>query len=206
MQIVIKGKQLPVTPLLRDKIERKTRKLAHFVTEDTRVEVTVAEEQTRSAQDRFSVHLALSGNASPIYSEVSALNVTTALDKVLDKVVAQLGRQKKRQTTARRHHTPAVKVLALARSGELTSMEEEEASTPLRVDDTLEPIRNEEIWSQVMEIRQLPTRAMGDQEVIDQMERSGASFLPFYNEETSSINVMYRLAEGGYGLLVPAME
>ncbi|HEY4387884.1 MAG TPA: ribosome-associated translation inhibitor RaiA [Ktedonobacteraceae bacterium] len=205
MQIVIKGKQLPVTPLLRDKIERKTRKLAHFVAEDTRVEVTVAEEQTRSAQDRFSVHLALSGNTSPIYSEVSALNVTTALDKVLDKVVAQLGRQKKRQTTTRRHHTPAVKVLALARSGELTPVEEEE-STPMRVDDTLEQTRNEEIWSQVMEIRQLPTRAMDDQEVIDQMERSGASFLPFYNEETNSINVMYRLAEGGYGLLVPAME
>lgn len=203
MQVVIKGKQLPVTPLLREKIERKTRRLAHFVPENARVEVTVAEEQTRSAQDRFSVHLALAGCASPVYSEVSALNVTTALDKVLDKVVTQLGRQKKRQTT-RRHHVPGVKILALARSGELTPLEEEPAGT--QNDETLEQTRNEEIWSQVMEIRRLPTRAMGDQEVIDQMEQSGASFLPFYNEETNSINVMYRLEEGGYGLLVPAIE
>jgi putative sigma-54 modulation protein len=204
MQVVIKGKQMSVTPLLRAKIERKARRLAHFVPENARVEVTVAEEQTRSAQDHFSVHLALVGCAVPVYSEVSALNVTTALDKVLDKVVAQLGRQKKRRTTLH-HHVPGIKILALARSGAMTPAEVEEPDQALE-SETMESERNEEIWSQVMEIRQSPTRAMNDQEVINQMERSGASFLPFYNEETNSINVMYRLEKGGYGLLVPTLE
>jgi putative sigma-54 modulation protein len=206
MQIIIKGKQLPVTPQLREKIERKTQRLSRFVGEDTRVEVTVAEEKTRSAQDRFSVQLALSGDSPSIHSEVTALNLVAALDKALDKIVSQIGRQKKRLTTVRRHQTPGMKVLALTRSGELASLDEgADDSSPLS-DSVLDQVHNEAIWSQIVEIRQLPTHAMSDQEVIAQMERSGAAFLPFFNEETKSVNVMYRLDEGGFGLLVPAVE
>jgi putative sigma-54 modulation protein len=47
---------------------------------------------------------------------------------------------------------------------------------------------------------------MSDREVIAEMEMSGLSFYPFFNEETRSVNVMYRLDKGGYGLLVPALE
>jgi len=47
---------------------------------------------------------------------------------------------------------------------------------------------------------------MGDQEVIAQMEALGLTFFPFYNEATDSVNVMYRLSKGGYGLLVPELQ
>jgi putative sigma-54 modulation protein len=204
MQIIIKGKQVPVTSQLREKIERKAQRLAHYIGEEGRVEVTIAEEKTRSMRDRFSVQVALSGESSSIHSEVSAQNVPTALDMVLDKVVAQLGKQKKRLNTVRRHQTPGVKVMALARTGEIAEIEEVEGEE--RVDEVLESERNEEIWSQVVEIRSLPARGMSDREVIEQMEGSGATFLPFFNEETKSVNVMYRLEQGGYGLLVPATE
>jgi putative sigma-54 modulation protein len=38
------------------------------------------------------------------------------------------------------------------------------------------------------------------------MEAHHLDFYPFFNEETGSVNVIYRLEEGGYGLLVPALE
>jgi len=38
------------------------------------------------------------------------------------------------------------------------------------------------------------------------MEQEGNAFYPFFNAETNSVNVMYRLDNGGYGLLVPAQE
>ncbi|MBO0791109.1 MAG: sigma 54 modulation/S30EA ribosomal C-terminal domain-containing protein, partial [Ktedonobacteraceae bacterium] len=63
-----------------------------------------------------------------------------------------------------------------------------------------------EIWSRIIEIRRLPARPMSDREVIAQMEKSGADYYPFFNGETNSVNVMYRLDQGGYGLLVPAVE
>ena len=204
MQLIIKGRQMEVTSQLRQRIERKVQRLARLVPETARLEVTVIQEQTRSNRDRFCVQLALSGGTQAIHSEVSALNATTALDLVLDKVVAQLGRKKDRQVAIRRH-TEAVKVLALSRTGTLL-VEEEEQDEEYTSPPMLEEEQNEEIWSQVKEIRRLPTKPMNDQEVIARMERDDVSFLPFFNDETGTVNVMYRLAEGGYGLLVPTVE
>lgn len=207
MQIVIKSRQMPITSQLRQQIERKVRRLSRLVGENTRIEVTVAEGKTRSASDRYSMQLALSGNIHPIRSEVSAVSATAALDLVIDKVVVQLGRQKDRQTTVRRHHTIPIKVQALSRAGLLTSLEEEaeEGIEDSSTGNSVEEQRNEEIWSRVMEIRRSPTKPMTDQEAIAQMEKDGSSFYPFFNEESDSVNVMYKLDDGGYGILVPVM-
>lgn len=201
MQIIIKGRQMQVTPELRQRIERKVLRLSRLLDGDARIEVTVSEEQTRSARDRFSVQLALSGHAHPIHSEVSALNASTALDLVLDKVVTQIGRQKQRQTAVRRHQT--ARMLSLSRSGRLAVLDQEKDE---EFEDTVDEGYNEEIWSRVMEIRRLPTKPMNDQEVIAEMEKSKAAFYPFFNAETNSVNVMYRLEDGGYGLLVPTLD
>ena len=205
MQIIIKGKQTEVQPRLREYIERKVQKLSRLVGSNARVEVTVSEEKTRSSHDRYTVQMTISNNSHPIHSEVSATNANMALDLVLDKVTAHLGRYKDRQKSSRRHRTPPLKVLSLSRSGSLSSIEEEgveedQVATPIAVE------RNEEIWSKIMEIRQIQTKPMSDQEVIAEMDTNDFSFYPFFNEETGSVNVMYRLDTGGYGLLVPALE
>jgi putative sigma-54 modulation protein len=209
MQLIIKGKQMDVPTRLRQHIERKVQKLSRLVGSDARVEITVTEEQTRSAKDRYSVHLAITNSSSPIRSEVSASNAATALDRVLDKVSAQLGRHKGRQT-ARRHHAPPLRILALSRAGDLTEVEDredEEGQEQLEAAlPSLGEEQNEDIWSKVLEIRHISTRPMNDQEVITHMERHKLSYYPFFNQETQSVNVMYRLDQGGYGLLVPALE
>ncbi len=218
MQIIITSRQMEITPRLRQHIERKVQRLSRLVNQDARVEVIVAEERTRSARDRYSVQLALTGASHPIRSEVSALNANMALDLVLDKITAQLGRQKDRQTSTLRHRTPAMKILSLSRSGELSPLEDEQDNLDKRnsdqdidgLDEQLLPSiteeHNEEIWSRVMEIRHIQTKPMNDQEAIVQMESLGISFYPFFNEATNSINVMYRLDTGGYGLLVPDLD
>jgi putative sigma-54 modulation protein len=204
MQIIIKGKQTEVQPRLREHIERKVQKLSRLVGSNARIEVTVSEEKTRSSRDRYTVQLAISNNSHPIHSEVSATNANMALDLVLDKAASQLGRYKDRKTSSRRHRTSSVKILSLSRSGSLSYVEEEdteeEYATPIAVE------RNEEIWSRILEIRKIQTKPMSDQEVIAAMETNNLSFYPFFNEETGSVNVMYRLDTGGYGLLVPALE
>lgn len=206
MQIIIAGKHMEVTPQLRQRIERKVQRLARLIDEESRIEVTVTEEQTRSARDRYNVQLALTGNARPVRSEVSAVNASTALDLVLDKVVSQLGRQKDRQMTSKRHQAPKVKVLTLSRSGTLSPIQEKERDEDMLFDGSVEEEQNEVIWSRVMEIRRQPTLSMTDQEAIAHMEAHNVSFYPFFNDETNSVNVMYRLEQGGYGLLVPSLE
>ncbi len=206
MQIIIKGKQMEITPRLRQIIERKVQRLSRLVDAETRVEVTVAEEQTRSARDRYSVQLALPHGPHPIHSEVSAINADKALDLVLAKVITQLGRQKDRHTSILRNRTPPVKVLSLSRSGDVSLLEDKQDGAAIQPTPALPEEHNEQIWSRILEIRRVPTKPMNDQEVIAQMEALGVSFYPFFNEAANSVNVMYRLENGGYGLLVPALE
>ncbi len=220
MQIIIASRQMELTSRLRQHIERKVQRLSRFVDTNTRVEVIVAEERTRSARDRYTVQLALTSGSYPIRSEVSAVNANAALDLALDKITTQLGRKKDRQKSALRHRLSTMKILSLSRSGKLspvaemqTSIEEQsniqgttEINTGQQATPALTEERNEEIWSRVMEIRHVQTKPMDDQEAIAEMEALGLSFYPFFNEATNSVNVMYRLDTGGYGLLVPALE
>lgn len=204
MQVTIKSKQMDVPPRMRAQIEQKLQRLGRLVGDEARMDVTVVDEKTRSAKDRYAVHLELTNvrHLNPIRATASNVNVKTALDLVLDKVTTQLGRQKSRHVTAHRLPVSPVQVLSLSRSGNLSGVDEE----PFE-DVELNRTENEEIWSQIMEIRRVETRPMSDQEVISQMERERLSFYPFINSETNSVNVMYRLADGdGYGLLVPATE
>lgn len=220
MQIIITSRQMELTPRLRQHIERKVQRLSRFVNTDARVEIIVAEERTRSARDRYSVHVALTSGSHPIRSEVSAVNANTALDIVLAKVTTQLGRKKGREKAALRLRTSPAKILSLSRSGMLSPVEDGQGTIVQQSNDQIttdvhsgkQPTpaiadeRNEEIWSKVMEIRRVQTMPMDDQEAIVQMEALGLAFYPFFNEATNSVNVMYRLDTGGYGLLVPDLE
>jgi len=204
MQIMIKSKQMDVSPRMRSHIEQKLRRLSRLVGDEARMDVTVVDEKTRSAQDRYAVHLELTNvrHLNPIRATASNINVKTALDLVLDKVTAQLGRQKGRHVTAHRLPASAVQTLALSRSGSVSGAEE----MPFE-NVELDSAQNEEIWARIMEIRQVDTLPLSDREVIAQMEREGLSFYPFINSETDSVNVMYRLPNNdGYGLLVPATD
>jgi len=220
MQIIITSRQMELTPRLRQHIERKVQRLSRFVNTDVRVEVIVTEERTRSARDRYSVQVALTSGSHPIRSEVSAVNANTALDLVLDKVTTQLGRKKGREKAAMRLRTSPAEILSLSRSGKLSPMEDGQGTIVQQSNDqimtdvnageqlttTIADERNEEIWSRVMEIRRVQTKPMDDQEAIAQMESLGLAFYPFFNEATNSVNVMYRLETGGYGLLVPDLD
>ena|SRR5258708_35794740 len=207
MQITIKGKQMEVSARMRGHMERKLLRLARMVADEARIDVTVCEEQTRSAQDRFSVHLALSNLPhtirDTIHGAASGISVATALDQALDKVTSQISRHKDRHTTAHRLPVSPVKVLALSSAGELAEIEEQKEQA--RTEQKLDAEENTVIWSRIMEIRRIEASPLSEPEVISQMEREGLAFYPFFNAETQSVNVMYRLTDGqGYGLLIPA--
>jgi putative sigma-54 modulation protein len=202
MQITIKSKQMEVSDHIRMHIERKLRRLSRLTGNEVRVEVTVSDEKTRSAQERYAVHLAFANIPYAIRGTASGVNVTTALDLALDKVTAQLSRQKGRQATSHRLPASPVKILSLSRAGSVSTLDDQSSE-----DKMLNSAENEEIWSQIVEIRRVHTKPMSDDQVIAQMEEEGLAFYPFINTETDSVNVMYRLTNNqGYGLLVPATK
>jgi len=58
----------------------------------------------------------------------------------------------------------------------------------------------------IIKKKEFIVKPMSDQEAILQMEMLGHDFYAFLNEETSSINVIYKRKNGGYGLLIPTQD
>ena len=77
MQITIKSKQMDVSPRMRAHIENKLRRLARLVNDEARLEVTVVDEKTRSARDRYVIHLGISyvRGCNPIRATASNISV-----------------------------------------------------------------------------------------------------------------------------------
>src|SRR5258708_12363372 len=129
MQIIITSRQMELTPRLRQHIERKVQRLSRFVNTDARVEIIVAEERTRSARDRYSVHVALTSGPHPIRSEVSAVNANTALDIVLAKVPTHLGRKKGREKAPLRLRPAPTNIRPLSPPGNPSPLENAQPPT-----------------------------------------------------------------------------
>jgi putative sigma-54 modulation protein len=198
MQITIRSKHLEVTPHAQAQIEQKVSRLERLVSEDAMVDVLVAEVQTRSAQERYKAQLTVNNTPFSVRGASSAATMLTALDQALAKANTQLGKRRSIQATKHRLPESPVKVLALGSdgSGQSVSGANELEDLGLPEDDG--------DWANILEIRSIAARPMKDREVIAQMESENLPFYPFINEETQSLNVMYRLKEGeGYGLLLP---
>ncbi|MBI4495018.1 MAG: ribosome-associated translation inhibitor RaiA [Chloroflexi bacterium] len=111
MLIIIKGKNLEVTPSMRSLAERKVAKLARYVPEIDLVEVEFSLEHTRSVVDREIVQVTLELGGSVLRAEARAAEVRVALDAVVDKLQNQLNDYHERQRTRTRGRTPQERVV-----------------------------------------------------------------------------------------------
>jgi putative sigma-54 modulation protein len=66
-----------------------------------------------------------------------------------------------------------------------------------------EPV--EETGGEIVRIKRFDVRPMSQEEAIEQMELLGHSFYIFLNADEDALNVVYRRADGNYGLLQPQL-
>jgi putative sigma-54 modulation protein len=59
---------------------------------------------------------------------------------------------------------------------------------------------------QIVRRKEVLLGAMDEAEAIEQMELLGHTFFLFFNASSGAVNVLYKRATGGYGLLVPRVE
>lgn len=62
-----------------------------------------------------------------------------------------------------------------------------------------------EMFAEVARHKEIIVTPMSEHDAIEQMELLGHSFFVFFNEDTGGVNVLYRRADGDYGVLVPVM-
>lgn len=183
MRLVLTGRHVDITPILRKLVDRKAAKLDRIFGEAiVSAQIVLTQEKYRRVAELV-VHTRgdhmLHGAADKASWEQS---LATAVEKIV-----QQGKKIKGKWHARKRHATPVKTVAARRAAA------GEAREPAREPPRPRIIRTAPYAAKPMTVEEA-AREVGD-------VRDG--FLVFRNATTDSINVLYRRKDGDFGLIEP---
>jgi len=177
MKITVKGKNIEVTPALREYVEKKVSKIQKYFEGELR-EATVTLVVERELH-RVEVTIPIDGYI--LRGEEETTDMYTSIDNVVDK----LERQVRKYKTRINRKIKNVSVLDLVPNG-LNAQEEQ-----------LEP--------KIVRTKHFALKPMPEGEAVLQMDLLGHNFYVFLNAETEEVNVVYKRKDGNYGLIEPEL-
>ena len=157
-------------------IEKKFQKLSKFFTDDIEAHVTMGYKRNRQTMEAM-----IPVKGVIFRAEYTDSDMNTCLDKVVEKLMTQVTRYKKKLIKTHRNKGIVFE--------EVPEVPEEE----LVGDAEVAPVK----------VKQFEMTTMDTDEAIMQMELLGHTFFIFLNEATGRAAVVYKRADGGYGLLDP---
>ena len=173
MKFVIVGRNIEVTPGLREAVEDKIGKLEKYFNPDTEVHVTLSVEK-----DRQKIEVTIPVKGSIIRSEQVSNDMYVSIDLVEEIIERQLKKYK-------------TKIVDKQQSAGAFSQ------LFLENDD----LDDEEI--KIVRTKKFDIKPMYPEDACIQMELLGHSFFVFINAETDQVNVVYKRKGDTYGLIEP---
>lgn len=174
MNFIISGKNINVTPGLKDSIEQKLGKLERYFTPDTDIVVTLSVEKERQ---KIEVTIPVKGNI--IRSEQVSDDMYVSIDLVEEVIERQLRKYKN-------------KIIAKHQEG--NNFQSDFFDTDDIADD-------DEI--KIVRTKRFGMKPMFPEDACVQMELLGHNFYVFQNAETDEVNVVYKRKNNTYGLIEP---
>ena len=175
MKFIIIGKNIDVTPGLREAVESKLGKLERYFTPDTEIHVTLSVQKERQ---KIEVTIPVKGGI--IRSEQESNDMYVSIDLVEEVIVRQLRNYKNK---------------LVAKHQEGSNFKEEFIETEDNAEDDGE-IR-------IVRTKKFGFKPMYPEDACVQMELLGHSFFVFCNAETDQVNVVYKRKGNTYGLIEP---
>lgn len=173
MKFIISGKNIDVTDALRDKVESKLNKLEKFFNAGTEVHATMSVEKTRHILE-ITIHF----NGTVLRVEVANDDMYACIDKAMDKLEAQIRRNK-------------------------TRLEKKLREGAFRDAYTFDSKDQEEHNFNIVRSKKFAIKPMTVEEAVLQMNLIGHEFFMFSNADTKEVNVVYKRKNGNYGLIEP---
>ena len=172
MKIIITSKNYNASERLKDAVESKFEKLDKYFSKDIVANVTVTGEKG----DRYRMEATINAVGTLFRAEERAGDPYTCLDKIIDKLASQMSRFK---TKLQRKYKDQ-KHVVLSELPDYTEPEQE---------------------LKVVRTKKFELVPMAAEEAVMQMELLEHNFFVFLNMDTDSVNVVYKRANGDYGLL-----
>lgn len=177
MNFIISGKNIDVTPGLKDTIESKLGKLERYFTPETEIIVTLSVEKERQ---KIEVTIPVKGNI--IRSEQVSNDMYVSIDLVEEVIERQL-RKYKNKLVAKNQGNGANNFKQEFVDSDNTSTEDDEIK--------------------IVRTKRFGIKPMYPEDACIQMELLGHAFFVFFNAETEDVNVVYKRKDGSYGLIEP---
>jgi putative sigma-54 modulation protein len=189
MDVLIKGRNIPVTEALERYATEKVERVARFFDEgrsDSRAEVELIHERNRAISEPEVAEATLFINGSVLKASEASEDMYASIDRMSDKLERQVKRYRGRQIDRWQ--------------GQLKNAPEvpDDAARPFVVEE------EEEIGARIVRTKQFQMKPMSEEEAVLQLELLDHDFYVFTSADTGEINVVYRRRDGNYGLIEPA--
>ena len=185
MNFIISGKNIDVTPSLREAIENKLGKLERYFTPDTEIIVTLSVEKERQT---IEVTIPVKGHI--IRSEQTSTDMYVSIDLVEEVIERQLRKYKNKLVAKGHGYKTAAEH---SNSFRKDFFDEEDHHTALSADEAIH----------IAKTKKIGVKPMFPEDACIQMDLLGHGFYVFVNAETDEVNVVYRRKNGTFGLIEP---
>lgn len=177
MKITVIGKNIELTPALKEMIQKKISKLDRYFEQDVEARATLSVQRSRQI-----IEVTIPFNGVILRVEEATDDMYKSIDLVEVKLERQIRKQRTKLTRRNNESLRYSAINAMAFASE--SMEEE--------DD-----------AKIVKTKNFIVKPMHEEEAILQMELIGHNFFVYQDANTNKINVMYKRKDGNYGLLEP---
>lgn len=161
---------------LKALIEKKVDKFDKYLSDNATCKVVL----TASRGERYKMEVSLTDKGKFIRAEVESDNMYTNVDLCLAKVEKQIVKHSERLIDRKRNEAALMDLMFFD-----SIPEEEEPKIVRRKHYDLVP--------------------MSEQEAMEQIELVGHDFYVFLNEETQMVNVIYKRADGDFGIITTSI-
>lgn len=175
MNIIVNGRNVDITPALRDYAESKVRKFDKYLSGISEASITLSIEKFRQKAE-----VMLKANGVMIQAESETEDIYASIDEVVEKLEKQIKKHKGKISAHRKDNRSS-------KRAEVSPIMEESLEEP-----------------KVIQRKKLAMKPMSPEEAAMQMELLEKDFLIFTNAETGTINVLHRRRDGNLELIEPA--
>ena len=173
MKFIIIGKNIDVTPGLREAVESKLGKLGRYFTPNTEIHVTLS---VQKGHQKIEVTIPVKGGL--VRSEQESSDMYVSIDLVEEIIERQIKKYKTKIVDKKQS--------ALAFSEAFLQEEAEQEETV-----------------NIVKTKRFAMKPMDAEEACVQMELLGHNFFMFLNADTNEVNVVYKRKGNSYGLIEP---
>lgn len=194
MQVIVKSRHTRVPASLKSQAVDKIERVRRFFDRITTLEIEFSEEHNPRIAKKHVVEVTLSTKNHVLRAVGKGVDPSSAIDAVVDKLEAQVKRMKDKVVKRGRSSPETIRIPA-TRSASKKAAENGGASRK-KIESRGGP--------RVRPTGRFSVEPMSPREAALLMEEAGDLFLPFLNAETKQVSVVYRLADGSFGLVEPA--